>query len=305
MSGQSPLEPAEAVVGQTAEAVVGQTPEALVGQTAEAPEAARTEAAGGAPAAAEPVDPRRLLKRLAPVPVPVPPGSETRPRRAPDGPLERSARTGALPWGAALLASLLLFAVISFAVCVTGAGFVDRPVLNAAVQHRQAALDGPLTYVSHASNGPLLVCAVLLALWLSWRDASWRPLLLVGGVGALSIVAATVAKELSDRARPPARLWEISESGFCYPSRHTVVATAVLLGLAYVLAARIASRAARAALWTGAVVLSLLAGASRVYLGVHWPTDVLAGLTLGAAVMLVVVVVHVLCATRGARRVAR
>ncbi|MFI8850373.1 phosphatase PAP2 family protein [Streptomyces sp. 891-h] len=282
MSGQSPLEPAEAVVGEPAEAA----------------EAVRTEAAGGSPAAAETVDARGLLKRLAPVPVPVPPGSETRPRRAPDGPLERSARTGPLPWGAALLASLLLFAAISYTVCVTGAGFVDRPVLNAAVQHRQAALDGPVTYASYASSGPLLVCAVLLALWLSWRDASWRPLLLVGGAGALAIAVATVAKELSDRARPPAELWEIHEAGFGYPSRHTVIATAVLLGLAYVLAVRFASRAARTALWTGAAVLSLLAGAGRVYLGVHWPTDVLAGLTLGTAVMLLVVVVHVLCTPR-------
>ncbi len=76
-----------------------------------------------------------------------------------------------------------------------------------------------------------------------------------------------------------------------------MLATAVLLTLAWVLAERLAGRAARVALWTGAAVLSLLAGICRVALGVHWPTDVLAGLALGTAVPLLVVGAYALCET--------
>ncbi|WP_432069413.1 phosphatase PAP2 family protein [Streptomyces sp. AA1529] len=261
----------------------------------EVPEPPGSDSPGGAQAH-EPLAPARILKRLAPVQAPVPAGSATRHR----GSRERSRRRAVrfLPWSTALLAGLLVFAATSFLVLRADAGFLDRPVLNALVQHRYAAaLHGPMTYLTHAAEGPLVIAAVLLALWLSWRDASWRPLVLVGGSAALAVVAATAAKQAAYRARPPARLWEIQESGFGFPSRHTALATAVLLTLAWVLAERLAGRAARVALWTGAAVLSLLAGICRVALGVHWPTDVLAGLALGTAVPLLVVGAYALCET--------
>ncbi|SER48790.1 phosphatase PAP2 family protein [Streptomyces qinglanensis] len=251
----------------------------------------------GGPPAHEPLAPKGLLKRLAPVQVPLPAGSAT--RRGGSREPSRRQPVRFLPWSAALLASLLLFAATSFLVLRADAGFLDRPVLNALVQHRYAAaLHGPMTYLTHAAEGPLVITAVLLALWLSWRDASWRPLVLVGGAAALAVAAATAAKHAAYRARPPAELWEVQESGFGFPSRHTVIATAVLLALAWVLAERLGGRAARAALWTGAAVLSLLAGICRVGLGVHWPTDVLAGLALGTAVPLLVVGAYALCETR-------
>ncbi|MGY1437058.1 phosphatase PAP2 family protein [Streptomyces reniochalinae] len=259
------------------------------GATGNAPDNASDDAADDA---SEALDPRGLLRQLAPVAVPVPAGSQV--RRPGAGP--RRARPLSLVAG--LLASLALFAVVTYLALGVGTGFVDRPVLGEVVRHRLAALDGPITVATHASKVPLLAASVLVALWLSWRRGSWVPLALVGATGALAVAAATVVKEVTDRSRPPAKLWAVQEDGFCYPSRHTVIATAVLLILAYVLTARIASRPARVALWTGAGALSLLAGLSRLYLGVHWPTDVVAGLVLGAAVPLVVVTVYALRAGR-------
>ncbi|GAA2070414.1 phosphatase PAP2 family protein [Streptomyces albiaxialis] len=185
---------------------------------------------------------------------------------------------------ATLLVSLIAFAVCAGLVLERETGFVDEPVLNGAVEHRAAALDGPMKVVTHASKYPLLFVTVLGALLVSWRERAWRPLLLVGGTGALSVALATLAKETTDRHRPPSALWAIPEEGFCFPSRHTVIATAVLLILAYVIGERVASRAVRAALWGGALACSVLVGASRVYLGVHWATDALAGLALGASI---------------------
>ena len=111
---------------------------------------------------------------------------------------------------------------------------------------------------------------------------------LVFGTTAIAAQAlAETIKQVVGRPRPAfvARYDLIASSSF--PSGHSMMAPAIYFTLAAIVAAGELRPAARDLLVIGSVVLVLAIGVSRVYLGVHWPTDVVAGWTLGSAVALV------------------
>ena len=89
------------------------------------------------------------------------------------------------------------------------------------------------------------------------------------GASACKVASAVIA-----RPRPPARYWLANPVGHSFPSRHTTYAT-----LALGAGTRGYPRPARQA----AAALCLAVGVSRVYLGVHWSTDVAAGWLLAAS----------------------
>jgi undecaprenyl-diphosphatase len=89
-------------------------------------------------------------------------------------------------------------------------------------------------------------------------------------------------KELFARARPQAFFddYRIPKS-FSFPSGHALFAVCFFGGLAVLLSHRLRGRLARILVWAIALVLIFLIGVSRVYLGVHYPTDVLGGFAVG------------------------
>jgi undecaprenyl-diphosphatase len=111
------------------------------------------------------------------------------------------------------------------------------------------------------------------------RGAALWVLVSVGGGAALS----NLLKYAIERPRPDlvARLVEVNTTSF--PSGHATLAAVTYLTLGALLSRVEARRRAKIYVLTVAVALTFLIGVSRVYLGVHWPTDVLAGWCIGAA----------------------
>jgi phosphatidylinositol-3-phosphatase len=190
---------------------------------------------------------------------------------------------------AAVLAATLLWLILVGAV--SGAvlrragptGLVDRPVEFFVVGHRQAWLNAMMRPVTDLGAAAVLVPLVLAAgLGWRWRRGSWRPLALLGAGAAGAWVVQVAVKQLVERPRPPTGLALSHATGFAFPSGHATDAAAVY-GMLAVLLARRGRRGVRAVASAGAFGLVALVGLSRVYLGVHWLTDVLAGVSIGAA----------------------
>jgi undecaprenyl-diphosphatase len=105
----------------------------------------------------------------------------------------------------------------------------------------------------------------------------------------LSVLAAQVAvelaKELISRPRPGGADAIVDPSGFSFPSAHSASAVALYLMLAVIAAGLLKPRLRILAYIAAALVVALV-GFSRVYLGAHYPTDVLAGWLLGGVIVI-------------------
>jgi undecaprenyl-diphosphatase len=107
------------------------------------------------------------------------------------------------------------------------------------------------------------------------------------GFVAASIFGAALAgallKSVFDRARPDLALHLSLAQSSSFPSGHSMLSAAVYFTLAALLARLEENVMLKAYLLLCAAVLAFFVGLSRVYVGVHWPTDVLAGWAAGAA----------------------
>jgi len=123
----------------------------------------------------------------------------------------------------------------------------------------------------------ILVCGLFLS-FRRWREALM--LLLASGGGLLII---ELLKDLFRRDRPPLVLHAVKAINASFPSGHAALSATVYLTLGALIAHFAERRRVRVYALAAAVVLSVTVGCSRVYLGVHWPTDVLGGWCVGAA----------------------
>jgi undecaprenyl-diphosphatase len=180
---------------------------------------------------------------------------------------------------------LAVFVLLSVATVIAGlairtlAPAFDLQAIQAVAAHRTAGLTrltsvltalGSLVIVS-----PLAAIAVVV-LW-RWGRRSDALVLVIVVVG--SALLATITKLIVARPRPPVEhLTEVSSHSF--PSEHAVQAAAVYLAMALVLS-RTWPTGWRRVLVGTAVVIALVVAGSRVYLGVHFPTDVAAGVIAG------------------------
>lgn len=158
---------------------------------------------------------------------------------------------------------------------------LDGPFRDWVIDHRTGFWTEVMVNASRFGSTPsLIVIALAAGAWLAWRGRKADSLLVVGGsAGAFLLVP--VLKVVIERPRPALSDHVVLVQSWSYPSGHSLNSIAVL-GLLTVLAVRERPGAVRRTLLAVlGVFLVVVVGFSRVYLGVHWPSDVLAGWLIG------------------------
>jgi undecaprenyl-diphosphatase len=124
---------------------------------------------------------------------------------------------------------------------------------------------------------PLGVVMALAFLARGWRRGAILVIVTLAGAGLLN----GLLKFSFARVRPAAFFDYPLPGSPSFPSGHALYAASVFIGLAALLSPRLKHPALRLGVWSVAIALVLLVGISRIYLGVHYPSDVLAGYSIG------------------------
>lgn len=148
-----------------------------------------------------------------------------------------------------------------------------------------------VSYIS--SLIPVIVIVILVAGGLLLSRKKPEAIFLVS-LTSLTALANWLLKLLIGRPRPDSELIQIlgESSGFSFPSGHTAYAV-VFYGFIFYLVPRLTKQAAgRWALQPILILLVILTGASRIYLGAHWLSDTLASLLLGGLLLATTIALH-------------
>jgi len=181
------------------------------------------------------------------------------------------------------IAAVVLFLLIGESVMAGATRDLDTAVLLWAARNRTPALTGAMLEITALGSTLVLGIVVGTAAVFLWLTGHRLSVYILGLALAAAAVLNVVLKALYDRPRPEMADAVITSYSPAFPSGHALSSFAVYGTIAYLVARLEPSPRLRAATWIIAALLILAVGASRVYLGVHHPSDVFAGFVIALA----------------------
>jgi membrane-associated phospholipid phosphatase len=171
-----------------------------------------------------------------------------------------------------------IFADIGEDVAEHSTTVFDEGVRAWMIAHRSPAVYKLAYFITWAGSPLVMVLlAIVAGIWFYRRHGHRKAGIVVAAPAVGGLVSGTV-KQLYARQRPPGGLL-LNERTYSFPSGHSLTAAAVMVTLCYVMARE------KMISWPVAIVIGgvvpLLVGLSRLYLDVHWTTDVVGGWTAG------------------------
>jgi undecaprenyl-diphosphatase len=187
-----------------------------------------------------------------------------------------------------LAAGVWLFAALADEVMEGGTRKLDSALLLALRRPGDLQPLGPPALLDAARDitalgGPvvLTLLTACVSLFLALDGKKHMALFVCGSIGS-GLLVSNLLKDSFDRPRPDIVPHEVYAASYSFPSGHSMLSAITYLTLGAILARSHERKLLKAYFLLLAVLLTVLIGVTRVYLGVHWPTDVLAGWTAGA-----------------------
>jgi undecaprenyl-diphosphatase len=168
---------------------------------------------------------------------------------------------------------------------------LNQPLLTWMLNHRVPQITNLMIFVTTVLN-PLnflvLVC-LIAGLWAAYAKEIWRPAVLVISIGVTAALS-TVVKMITASGRPPQIDMVVPfEIDYSFPSGHTIGIGVFLLVVGYLVCSRRPNKY-RVIWWLAvAAIGTAIVATSRLYLGYHWLTDVIASVGLGLMVVAAVI----------------
>lgn len=187
-----------------------------------------------------------------------------------------------------IAAGVWMFALIADEVMESGPQAFDRKLLLAMRRPGDLAPIGAPAVQEAARDitalGGVVVVGLLTVATAGFLalDGKRRMALFVCGSLVSGFIVSTILKNLFVRPRPDLVPRSAYSSGASFPSGHSMMSAFTYLTLGALLARSQERKRLKAYFFLLGALLTFMVGVSRVYLGVHWPTDVLAGWTAGA-----------------------
>lgn len=203
----------------------------------------------------------------------------------------------------------ILFAILFVRLfdTVTDAGHkvlpFDSSLLQWMYRHRAPAPNAAAIFLAHSGSPPVIVGIALVgtvagAAWRKVRGAAWTLPIAVIGAGVIIQGIKLFVQRPRPQAVPHSFQPLLRETGYSFPSGHSLIAMVVYGLLGYFVLHLFKNRAARLLVRVVTVLVVFSIGVSRVYVGVHYPTDVLAGWTAGVPWLIACLALHEVLARR-------
>lgn len=165
----------------------------------------------------------------------------------------------------------------------------DEEITAWFVDHRSSAATTVLRVLTRLGSGPVIVVAATTVAFAVWRRGHRLLAVLPATASSITALVVVLIKVSSERPRPAAIDQITTAPGWAFPSGHSAQAATFYGAAAVVVWAITPNVRARLVAIAAAVLAALVVGISRVYLGVHWGSDVIAGWAVGIACLAVIV----------------
>jgi membrane-associated phospholipid phosphatase len=178
--------------------------------------------------------------------------------------------------GVGCLIAGYLFAGMSSHVVSDGMTSADRAAREMVMARRTPILMGFFEALSYAGQKPILITVAAIAAWFISRSKTLVVLVFICGFSSQEMVSGL--KDVFGRIRPPTGL--VERESMSFPSGHQSGTTAVMLLLGF---ASLRHKWKPAIVITAGAVLVVITALSRMFLDMHWLSDVIGGTFVGAA----------------------